>query len=73
MTMPLTRDEITRLSAAERLALIAQLWDSLDDAQLPVDPAQRDELARRLDSFEQDRAEAVTWEQLKAELARRAP
>ncbi|HVO45261.1 MAG TPA: addiction module protein [Steroidobacteraceae bacterium] len=73
MTMPLTRDEIARLTAAERLALIAQLWDSLDDAQLPVDPAQRDELARRLDSFEQDRTEAVTWEQLKAELAHRVP
>jgi uncharacterized membrane protein AbrB (regulator of aidB expression) len=29
--MQLTLDEITRLSPDERLALIAQLWDSLDD------------------------------------------
>jgi putative addiction module component (TIGR02574 family) len=73
MTMPLNRDEIPRLTAPERLAVIGQLWDSLDDAQLPVDPAQRDELARSLNSFEQDRSEAATWEQLKAELACRAP
>jgi hypothetical protein len=28
---PLTPDEIVRLSPPERIALIAQLWDSLDD------------------------------------------
>jgi len=32
--MQLTRDEITRLSPDERLALIAQLWDSLEDHQV---------------------------------------
>jgi len=30
-------------------------------------------LERRLDSFERDRASSITWEQLKAELAARAP
>ena len=30
------------------------------------------EIERRLASFDQDRAEAVTWEQLKTELASRA-
>ena len=32
--MQLTHDEITRLSPDERLALIAQLWDSLATIQL---------------------------------------
>jgi len=32
--MQLTHDEITRLSPDERLALIAQLWNSLDDNQV---------------------------------------
>jgi putative addiction module component (TIGR02574 family) len=49
------------------------LWDSLSDDELPVAPAQRVELERRLDSFERDRAGSITWEQLKAELAARAP
>jgi putative addiction module component (TIGR02574 family) len=68
----LTHDEIDRLSPPERLALIGDLWDSLADAELPLAPAQRREIARRLASLDEDRAEAVTWEQLKAELASRA-
>jgi putative addiction module component (TIGR02574 family) len=67
----LTRDEISRLSASERLALIGDLWDSLSDPQIPTPSAQRQELTHCLSSFEQDRAHAVSWEQLKAELAAR--
>jgi putative addiction module component (TIGR02574 family) len=67
----LTREEITKLSPPERLALIGDLWDSIADADLPTLPAQRRELERRLASFGQDRPHAVSWEQLKAELAAR--
>ena len=35
----LTPDEIVRLSPPERLALIAQLWDSLEQEQLPLTSA----------------------------------
>ena len=70
--MELTHDEITRLSPDERLALIAQLWDSLDD-QLQLTPSQLAELERRLATLDQDRAQSVTWETLKAELERRCP
>lgn len=70
--LTITHDEITRLSPEERLTLIGELWDSLDPADVPVNPAQRAELARRLDSFEQDRSGGITWEQLRAQLARRA-
>ena len=53
--------------------LIGELWDSLDAADVPVTSTQHTELQRRLDSFEQDRSGGITWEQLKAQLARRAP
>lgn len=69
----LTRDEITRLTPPERLALIGDLWDSMTDAETPLPPAQRRELERRLASFDQDRAQGVSWEQFKADLAARAP
>jgi hypothetical protein len=36
--MHLTPDEITRLSRDARVTLIAQLWDSLEDAQIPLTP-----------------------------------
>jgi putative addiction module component (TIGR02574 family) len=62
-------EEIVRLSASERLALIAQLWDSLEQEQLPLTAPQRAELERRLSSLEQDRRDGVTWAALKVELA----
>ena len=70
----LTRDEITKLTLAERLTLIGDLWDSMTDAELPTpSPAQHRELEHRLASFDRDKAQAVSWEQLKAELAARTP
>lgn len=69
----LTRDEIARLTPEERLLLIGELWDSLEAGDVPITPAQSAELTRRLDSFEHDRSGGITWEQLKAQLARRAP
>jgi putative addiction module component (TIGR02574 family) len=69
--MQLTPDEISRLSPAERLSLIGQLWDSLADEDIPVTPTQRNELERRLATLDHDRAQSVTWDSLKAELARR--
>jgi putative addiction module component (TIGR02574 family) len=74
----LTSDEIVRLSPPERIALIAQLWDSLGDEQLPLTAAQQKELEQRLASVGQDRRNGVpvagvTWSDLKAELEQRFP
>jgi putative addiction module component (TIGR02574 family) len=71
--MQLTAAEITRLTPEERLRLIEQLWDRLEDAEVPLPPAQAAELERRLATFEADRVRAVGWDALKAELARRCP
>ena len=71
--MHLSSDEIARLSPDERLALIAALWDSLDDAQVPLTAAQQAELERRLATLDHDRAEGVTWDVLRTELERRCP
>jgi putative addiction module component (TIGR02574 family) len=69
----LTQDELLRLTPPERLALISQLWDSLEDDHLPLTAAQRAELDRRLASLDQDRREGITWATLKAELEQRCP
>ena len=65
----LTPDEIVRLTPTERLALIAQLWDSLEHEHLPLTGAQEAELERRLTSLDEDKRHGVTWASLKAELA----
>ena len=69
----LTHDELVRLTPPEHLALISQLWDSLEDDRLPVTAAQRAELDSRLASLDQDRREGITWADLKTELEQRCP
>jgi putative addiction module component (TIGR02574 family) len=69
----LTADEIVRLTPPERLALIAQLWDSLEHEQLPLTSAQEAELERRLSSLDEGRSNGVTWASLKSELEQRCP
>ena len=69
----LSPEEIVRLTPPERLALIAQLWDSPEHDELPLTEAQKAELERRLVSLEEDRRNGVTWAALKAELEQRCP
>ncbi len=69
----LSQDEIARLSPPERLELIGQLWDSLEDEQFPLTDVQQEEVARRLTSLDRDRREGITWAALKAELEQRCP
>jgi putative addiction module component (TIGR02574 family) len=69
----LTQDELARLTPPERLALISQLWDSLEDGQLPLTAAQQAEIDRRTATLDQDRGEGITWAALKAELEQRCP
>jgi putative addiction module component (TIGR02574 family) len=71
--MQITHDEITRRSSDERLALIAQLWDSWDGHQVQLTPAQQAELDRRFTTLAHDRTQSVTWETLKAELEQHCP
>ena len=69
----LTPDEIVRLSPPECLALIAELWNSLEHKQLPLTSAQQSEIERRLTSLDQDCRDGITWSALKAELEQRRP
>jgi len=69
----LTADELVRLTPPERLALISQLWDSLEDDHLPLTAAQREELEHRLASLDQDSHDGISWAALKAELEQRCP
>ena len=69
----LSHDELVRLTPPERLALISQLWDSLEGEQLPLSELQRAELDRRLETLGQDRGKGVTWAAPKAELEQRCP
>ena len=62
---------VVRLSPQERLALIGELWDSLDDSDIALTPAQQAELDRRLAALAEDRGAAVAWPELRDQLRQR--
>ncbi len=58
---------LSKLSRAERLQLVEDLWDSIakEDSALPVSEAKLNELRRRKERFLQHPASGRTWEQVK--------
>lgn len=73
MSQTLQQLGIDRLSSAERLDLIGQIWDSLtdDEAAATLPDWHRQELERRRASAEADPVAGIPWEVVKARLADR--
>ena len=67
----LNLSDLKHLSPEDRLELIAELWDSLSDSEVPLTPAQKAELDRRLAGVKVGRIDGVGWEKVKAELRQR--
>ena len=66
--------EITRLTLAERIQLVEDLWDSIAaeaSQNLPLTEVQAEELARRAEAHKEDPDAAIPWEQVRAELSGR--
>jgi putative addiction module component (TIGR02574 family) len=60
-------EPLFKLSRAERLQLVEDLWDSIveEETELSVSEEKRAELRRRKERFLQDPASGRTWEQVK--------
>ncbi len=67
----LSREDIDRMTDAEKLDLIDELWDSLEDRAFPLTPEQMVELDRRMETFDEDIKSAITWDELEAKLIAR--
>ena len=57
---------IDDLTPEERLRLIEELWDSLNETPgtVPLTNTQREELDRRLDDLERSGPEVIPWDQV---------
>jgi putative addiction module component (TIGR02574 family) len=60
---------IDRLSVADRLALVQEIWDSIaaDIEQVPLTESQKAEIDRRLAAHRANPQAAIPWEQVEAE------
>jgi putative addiction module component (TIGR02574 family) len=64
--------EIERMSVPERLQLLDEIWESLAAApeEVPVTPAQREELRRRVAAYRANPQEGASWEVVKAKMGK---
>ena len=69
---PLLKFDIAELSIAERIQLAEDLWDSIleQQEQLPLSPAQQQELDRRLENYEKTLQPVLVGKKLKNGLDR---
>lgn len=60
---------LDQLGVEDRLTLAQQLWDSIAEEvnRLPLSPAQREEVDRRLAAHRANPQAAIPWEQVEAE------
>ena len=61
--------DFSKLSVAERIQLVEDLWDSIpESADIPLTDAQQAELDRRLEDVEQHPDAGEPWEVVRARL-----
>ena len=60
-------DSLLKLSRAERIQLVEDLWDSIarEDSELPVLDSQRELLRRRKERFLANPSSGRSWDQVK--------
>jgi putative addiction module component (TIGR02574 family) len=63
--------DFSHLSPKQRLALIGELWESLDADSVAITPAQKDELDRRLATLDEDIKRGRDADAIRVDLAKR--
>ncbi len=63
-------DEIRKLSLAERIQLVEDVWDSIaaEGEELPIPESHRAELARRREEHRRSPEDVVPWEEVRRQL-----
>ena len=66
--------DILQLSVAERIQLVEDIWDSIAvvPEAISLTEEQKAELERRLESYQANPSEGISWNDLKEKLQRRA-
>jgi putative addiction module component (TIGR02574 family) len=69
----IAREDILNLSVAERLELIADLWDSLVETPeaIPLTEAQKAELDKRLEAYRKDPTAGAPWSVVRDRIGKR--
>ena len=68
--IPERHPHIQRLSPAEKLVLVTELWDDLatNPDDIPVTSEQITELDRRMEEYRKNPSQVTTWEAIKGRI-----
>lgn len=71
MAQAIDMEAIRKLTPAQRIALIEQIWDTLaeEDAEVPVSQAAMAEMERRLAELDADPSKAISYDEMMKRLA----
>jgi putative addiction module component (TIGR02574 family) len=61
---------IDKLTVAQRILLVEEIWDSIDadGDEIPLTEAQKQDLERRIAAYEANPSAGSSWEEVKARL-----
>lgn len=69
------REELSKLSVAERIELVQELWDGIaaecEREPFPLTEAQREELERRVRELDEHPERAIPWDEARERLRAR--
>jgi len=65
--------QINALSLSEKILLVEEIWDSIakENESFEMTQSQKDELDRRLKSYENNPLQGRSWEEIKSEFLKR--
>lgn len=64
----MSMQDILKLSVAERLNLMHQIWNTIDTSSVEISPAQKKELDKRMDRIANGETTFSTWTYVKKRL-----
>ena len=66
--MSALREQIAKLTAAEKAELLDEVWQSLEADALTLTDAQQAELDPRIEGLEQNPSDVIPWEKVRSDL-----
>lgn len=73
MSLQTALKEIAKLTSDEKLQIAEEIWSDLNEhyKDIPLTEAQKKELNKRMDEYEKDPDNVLTWEEVKDSIHRR--
>lgn len=67
--MPYNKEELLKLSVEEKIKLAEDLWDSIDDEQLPATDVEINMAEERYEAYLKNPNDGMSWEEFRKKIS----